>query len=76
MPAGPTSPYQVLASKPGKPDSAMVGTLGKLLARLGRVCAMAISLPPWICGVAEVMVSKLKSICPPIRSVSMGAEPR
>jgi hypothetical protein len=25
---GPTRPYQVVASKPGKPDSAMVGTLG------------------------------------------------
>ncbi len=25
--AGPARPYQVVASKPGKPDSAMVGTL-------------------------------------------------
>ena len=26
--AGPTRPYQVVASKPGKPDSAIVGTFG------------------------------------------------
>src|SRR5437867_10312614 len=39
--AGPIRPYHTVASNPGKPDSAMVGTLGWPLARFSRVCAMA-----------------------------------
>ena len=69
---GPTRPYQVVASKPGKPCSCIVGTLGWPLARLVRVCAIAITLPLFTCGVAAVMVSKLYWIWPPIRSVSSG----
>ena len=56
--AGPTRPYQVVASKPANPCSSMVGTLGCPFARLVRVCASAIALPLLTCGVADVIVSK------------------
>ena len=73
--AGPTKPYQVVASKPAKPCSSIVGTLGWPLARLVRVCASAIALPLLTCGVADVMVSKQYCTCPPIKSVNAGPEP-
>ena len=56
---GPARPYQVVASKPSKPCSCMVGTVGWPLARFKRVCATAMTLPLLTCGVAAVMVSKL-----------------
>src|SRR5205085_4901273 len=72
---GPTRPYQVGASTLGKPDSAIVGTLGWPEARLRRVCAIAMTLPLFTCGVAAVIVSKLYCTWPPMRSVSIGPEP-
>ncbi|MNK77183.1 hypothetical protein D3C87_967750 [compost metagenome] len=72
---GPARPYQVVASKPAKPCSCIVGTFGWPLARLVRVCATASTRPFFTCGVAAVMVSKLYWICPPIRSASSGPLP-
>ena len=43
--AGATSPYQTEASKPGNPDSAMVGTSGKLALRLGLSTASTFKRP-------------------------------
>ena len=43
--AGATKPYQTDASKPGKPDSAMVGTSGNMELRLGLNTAKTLSLP-------------------------------
>jgi hypothetical protein len=42
---GATKAYQLSASKPGKPDSAIVGTLGRVGARFNPVVAIAMSLP-------------------------------
>ena len=43
--AGAANAYQLVASNPGKPDSAMVGTLGKASKRLEPVVAKGRSLP-------------------------------
>ena len=45
MPAGPTTPYQTEASKPGKPDSAIVGTSGKIGERFSLSTASTRSAP-------------------------------
>ena len=50
MPAGPHRPNHRMNSKPGTPDSAMVGTFGSWLARLADVIASARSLPDWMNG--------------------------
>src|SRR5262249_41127178 len=47
-PAGATSACQVVASKPGKPDSAMVGTSGNTAVRLSVVIASARIVPLWM----------------------------
>lgn len=75
MSRGPTTPYQLDASKPLKPCSSMVGMAGNPLARFTRVWAMPCIFPARTWAVAAVMVSKLKSIWPPMRSVCMGPEP-
>ena len=49
--AGAKIANQVLASKPGKPDSAIVGNSGASLLRLALVTAMALSLPALACGI-------------------------
>src|SRR5262249_19311496 len=48
VPAGATSACQVVASKPGKPDSAMVGTSGNTAVRLSVVIASARIVPLWM----------------------------
>src|SRR5262249_55796203 len=47
-PAGATSACQVVASKPGNPDSAMVGTSGNTAVRLSVVIASARIVPLWM----------------------------
>ena len=48
MPAGPHSPNHRMNSKPGTPDSAIVGTFGSWLERLADVTASARNLPAWM----------------------------
>src|SRR5262249_34292601 len=50
VPAGASSPYQVFASNPGKPDSATVGTAGSSGERFAEVTASARSLPLLTCA--------------------------
>ena len=75
VPLGASTPFQVAVTKDGKPLSFMVGTWGSCGRRSAEVTASALSLPPWMKGSAGVMFSKMKSIWPPIRSVSAGALP-
>src|SRR5574341_1339708 len=75
VPWGAHRPYQVLMLKPGRPDSATVGTSGKAEERLAVVTAMARSLPDLMNGIAEGIESNISWICPPIRSVKAGALP-
>ncbi|MCY1202392.1 hypothetical protein D9M72_138780 [compost metagenome] len=75
VPLGAHRPYQVLMSKPGKPDSAMVGTSGNSATRCATVTATARSLPDLMNGVADGIESNMNWICPPTRSVSAGALP-
>src|SRR3954466_4434836 len=50
--AGTTTPYQLLASNPLRPDSEMVGISATTLERLAVVTASARILPDWMCGIA------------------------
>ena len=47
---GATKAYQLRASKPGYPDSATVGMLGRYAGRVGPVVPSAMSLPASMCG--------------------------
>src|SRR5450755_3314564 len=73
--AGASSPYQLLASKPGRPDSAMVGMLGINAERLMVVTAMPLILPPLVCGTALAAVANTSCTCPPTRSIIAGPPP-
>src|SRR5579871_4002033 len=48
VPAGAITAYQTLASKPGRPDSDAVGTLGRPDQRLRPAIASALILPAWM----------------------------
>ena len=54
-------PNQVVESKPGRPDSATVGSSGASAERVRPVTASALSLPSFTCGMPETMLSN--SIC-------------
>ena len=73
---GATKPYQTEASKPGKPDSAMVGTSGKLLVRLALSTARTFSLPLRAWGKTSKAFTATSGTCPPIVSVMAGEPPR
>ncbi len=75
VPAGATMPCQESAEKPGRPDSAMVGSWGRADERSGEVTARALRLPALIWGSAPGMVVNMKSTCPPSRSDSAGLPP-
>jgi hypothetical protein len=60
-----TKAYQLVALKPGKPDSAMVGTLGKLATRCAPVLANGINLPASMCGAAVAIVAYQPVTRPP-----------
>jgi hypothetical protein len=53
VPFGTKMPSQPVASKPGKPDSATVGTSGSAALRFGEVTARPRTLPPLMCGDAR-----------------------
>ena len=76
--AGATMPNQVSASKPlrpGTPDSATVGMSGSSGERLAEPTASARILPLLMCGTEVSTLSYIKSVCPPIKSISAGAAP-
>ena len=54
----------------------MVGSSGKACERWLLVTASALSLPALICGSADGRLSNIRSVVPPIRSISAGPEPR
>ena len=57
VPLGTRMPSQPLASKPGKPDSATVGTSGNAGLRVADVTARPRTLPPWMCGMPDAIDS-------------------
>lgn len=59
VPLGAHRPYQVLMSKPGNPDSAIVGTSGSSSTRRLVVTATARSLPDLMKGMADGMESNI-----------------
>ena len=74
--AGATRPYHTEASKPGKPDSAMVGVSGKIAVRVGLSTASTRSLPLRTWGCTPNALTATKGTCPPITSVMAGEPPR
>ena len=74
--AGATRPYQEEASKPGRPCSATVGTLGSADGRFAPALASARALPAAICGNTTGMRSKNIWTCPAIKSFIAGPAPR
>ena len=75
VPAGAKTPYQVLTSKPLKPDSATVGTSGSEELRLAEVTASGRSLPALIWPMAEGRDETSNSTLPASASISAGLEP-
>ncbi|MNT61079.1 hypothetical protein D3C72_1986970 [compost metagenome] len=67
--AGKKAATQAVISYPGRPLSAMVGTLASRGWRLDVVTATARSLPFWIRGRAGLMSEIMKSTWWPIKSV-------
>src|SRR2546426_530899 len=59
--AGANRPFHDSASKPGKPDSANVGTLGSWGRRLTEATAMGRGLPLLRCGNADIDVMNTMS---------------
>ena len=58
-PAGPTTPTHAVASIPGKPDSASVGTSGKSAMRFALVTASTFTFPARACGKVVLTTSNL-----------------
>src|SRR5258706_1094028 len=75
IPAGARTPYQLMTSYPGSPDSAIVGRLGAANERLALVTASAFNLPVFTCGSAGGMLLNINDTLPPRRSVSAGTAP-
>src|ERR1700676_4427401 len=74
--AGTKKPNHENTSKPGTPDSAMVGISGTTATRSLVVTASPRRLPPFTCGRIEGMLSKMTSTRQGIGSWSAGAPPR
>src|SRR6516165_2298700 len=72
---GAPIPCQALASKPGR-KSPIVGIPGSDDERSFVVTANARKLPVLMCSTEGGMSANATCICPPSRSVNMGAEPR
>src|SRR5581483_3487434 len=74
VPAGASSPYQAVASNPGKPNSATVGTSGKDAMRRDPVVATARSLPSLTCG-STTLSPNMSCTSPRRTSAIAGAAP-
>ena len=73
--AGPTTPYHWSASKPGKPASATVGTLGSAGMRWGDETAIALIWPARIWASTAGMPVNKACTWPATRSLTAGAVP-
>ena len=76
VPAGAIRPYQAVASKPGNPVSARVGSSGIADVRFGDVTASARSLPLCICGSTTAVLGNAMVMRPASRSGSSAGLPR
>ena len=76
VPAGAKTPSQAATSKPGTPDSAMVGYSGAVGKRCAVVTARPRTLPPFTSGNALGITSIIICTCPPITSAAASAPPR
>ncbi len=74
--AGAKNANHVASSKPGRPDSAIVGRSGASGERVAVVTASPRSLPALMWGSAVGRLSNIRSTCPPSRSVIAGPAPR
>src|SRR5438105_131781 len=75
VPTGASTPCHCEMSKFPMPASCIVGTSGRLEARLPLDTAKARSFPARICGTDVMTVSNMKVSWPPSRSASAGALP-
>ncbi len=73
--AGTSTPYQLLASKPGSPASATVGRSGNSAERLAVLTAIPLILPAFICGTAVAAVANTSCMLPATRSIIAGPPP-
>src|SRR5215470_10998542 len=71
VPAGAIRPSQIVASNPGTPASAMVGTSGSTLDRVVAVVPSARTWPAWTLDAMVVMASNIISICPPMTALRL-----
>ena len=75
VPDGASTPPHEVDSKPGRPESEIVGTSGKAPARFFAAMPIAFTLPPLICGVAATMVAKAMVTSPLMSAVIAAASP-
>jgi hypothetical protein len=76
VPTGASNPFQPSTSKPGRPDSATVGTSGSSGIRSRPVTALARNLPARIWGNTLGGLSNISWQEPEIRSATAGPLPR
>jgi tripartite-type tricarboxylate transporter receptor subunit TctC len=72
---GAMKPFHGVWSKPGTPDSAMVGTSGAAEERVAEVTAMARTLPERTCGRIDTMVTNASWTWPAINAMLPGPPP-
>ena len=75
VPVGAIIPNQVLVSKPGMPDSAMVGSEGAAALRFALLMASACSLPELTYGSTDNVFANIICTWPAMRSVTAGGVP-
>ena len=75
VPDGASMPYQIGTSKPCTPDSAAVGTFGRLGTRFSDSSAIPFTLPAVTCGAAMAAAMMSMSVSPDIRPTSACPEP-
>ena len=74
MPAGPSSPNHVVLLNPGS-VSAIAGTSGQSLTRVGCPIAIALTRPAFTCGPVYGMPPKSACARPAITSTTAGPPP-
>src|SRR5688572_20706035 len=74
-PAGPSTPYQAVESKPFQPTSSIVGTSANAAERVGDVTAIRRMRPLFTAPTAGPSEENSIGIWPPIRSVIAGPPP-
>ena len=73
--AGAATAYQLLTSKPGRPDSITVGVSGSTAVRFALVTAMPRNRPLNTCGALSTTFATSRLVCPPTAAVVAGAPP-